>query len=141
MYRRRRQFFEDLGNFNLKFLTCLEFSADPLGEFVQKVRPGFSADFRGVLGAYLSFLEGKGDAGLATCLARLPLSREEREQVKEYLLSLGACDCLTERKRCAEYKTVFSDLAEHGRAEEKKNGALSVKFSVYLGLLAVVLVI
>lgn len=142
-YRRRRVFFEELRSFNLKFLSCLEFSADPLAEFVGKVREGFSPDFSGLLAGYLVYLEsGEGaEENFRACLAKLPLSAEERENVREYFLSLGGCDCFTERERCSEYKSVFEGLAEAGRTEEKKNGALSVKLSVYLGLLVVILII
>ena len=142
-YKRRRVFFEELKSFNLKFLSCLEFSADPLAEFVGKVKDGFSADFAGLLSGYLGWLAGGENAEecLKGSLARLPLSREERERVREYFVSLGGCDCYTERERCSEYKAVFEGMAEAGLAEEKKNGALSVKLSVYLGLLVVVLII
>ena len=138
-YRRRRKFYDDLYRFNLDFLTCLQFSAEPLETFLETARAGKSADFGKVLDKFSACLrEGEWDK---LRLDGLPLSAEERARLQRYFTELGGCDVHTEREKCGAYREQFCKDLEGAKAEEQKNSALSVKLGIYFGLLAVILII
>ena len=140
-YRKKRQFYMQLNDFNERFLNEIAYYRRPIFEFASKYP--FKGEFLSLLNDYLDKLR-KGEYSIGLVFSNLDidfLSKEEKTEIDNYFQMLGKGDATSQ-------KTFFSSEKEHIKtrlknAEEcyKKYGNLYIKLGFLCGIFIVILII
>ena len=137
-YRKRKQFFTQFNEFNLKFLQELSYSKRPIKEFLE-LYP-YKGEFLAIIEDYRQKI-GKDNVFNEFFSLNTFFTLEEEKLIIEYFKQLGKGDTDSQ-------KTVFSIRAKeleiiksNAEQEYKKYAELYVKLGVLVGLAIIIVII
>ena len=129
-YRRREKILNDIIQFCNIFENDLRFNRNSVSQIVKDNISKFDKEFAKVLEAYIS--HGK----ITECKF---LNKKEQDLLEKFLNSLGKSDEEGEIRNLNNYRTELMRVKEEGLADCKKYGDLSIKMSVIIGALVLVI--
>ena len=142
-YRRRKDFFRQLCEFNERFLSEITYYRRPLPDFAASYE--YKGDFHNLLTNYfqiakeqqgirLSFSQGMLDnVGLTF------LRKEEKSIVEDYFLMLGKGDSASQKMYFTATKENLKKICAQSELDCKKYGDLYIKLGFLFGLLLLIL--
>lgn len=140
-YRRRKDFFSQLYDFNERFLNEIAYYRRPLKEFFSKF--SYKGDFEKLLYIYAENID-KQTLTADNMLENADfdfLRKEEKSVVGDYFYMLGKGDSSSQKTFFSSVKTNVTALRDTATAESKKYGDLFVKLGFLCGLLILILLI
>ncbi len=140
-YRRRKQFFSQLFEFNERFLAEITYYRRPLRAFVSAYT--YRGEFQELLLDYFAETSNQGHV----FIERIDnseydfLKKEEKRTVYDYFSMLGKGDSNSQKNYFTSVKETLSKLKKEAEENNKKYGDLYVKLGFLCGLLILILVI
>lgn len=137
-YRKRKEFFVQLNEFNDRFIAEVSYYKRPLTEFIGSFV--YRGEFQELL---IEVLEMKKSAEIKRLeLSRFPfLSQDERVLLEEYFLTMGKGDSLSQKNYFGGAKNELCDLRRKSEEECKRYGDLALKLGLLCGLAILVLIV
>jgi len=128
----RYQFYSEFIQFLKAYEENLSFRQDNLKDLVARYCKCEESDFKSYLNSVIITTENK-----------IPeyLNKKEVEHARDVLLSLGKTDQLTEKQLVKHYLVVIDEKRKHTYEIKEKYSSLSIKISLLIGLLLVVLLL
>lgn len=142
-YRKRKDFFVQMSEFNNRFLTEVSYYKRPLLEFFE----GFSyhSEFEELLEEVISARKGsgvlKGDSARIDFSGLPFLTADERVLVGDYFLTIGKGDSVSQKTYFGGMKENLNSIRKRCEEENKKYGELYVKLGFLCGLAILVLIV
>ena len=142
-YRKRKDFFVQMTEFNNRFLTEVSYYKRPLLEFFE----GFSyhGEFQELVEEVIS--QRKGSGVLKGASARIDfsgfyfLSSDEKALVGDYFLTIGKGDSGSQKNYFSGMKESLNSIKKRCEEENKKYGELYIKLGFLCGLAILVLIV
>ncbi len=131
-YRNREKILNEIIQFCNIFENDLRFNKNAISQIVSDNLSKFDKEFAKVLKAY--FLEN-------TMIDCKYLNKKEQEMLEKFFQSLGKNDEDGEIRNLNNYRTELTKIKDDGLSECKKYGEFSVKISLIIGALIVVIFI
>lgn len=140
-YRQRKQFFDQLKEFNERFLSEVSYYRRPIFEFLSKYN--YKGEFRyfledfadGIKGAEITFDEMVNSQEYAF------LKKEDKAFLKDYFSMLGRSDSFSQKAYFSSANTSVEKLKMDAQVEMKKYGDLYLKLGFLCGLFIIIVII
>ncbi len=130
-YRVRMRFYSQFASFNERFLEELAYTRKPLsalldpehyrGEFAKLLEKARTHDLSGIRFSFLS--------------------KEETEEVRDYFMTLGRGDAVSQNAYFSARSKMLADRKEASAREAKTRGDLYLKLGLLAGLAFVILIV
>ena len=140
-YRKRKDFFTQLYDFNERFLNEIAYYRRPLKEFFSKF--SYKGDFEKLLYIYAENID-KQTLTAGNLLENTDfdfLRKEEKSMVGDYFYMLGKGDSSSQKTFFSSVKTNVTALRDTATAESKKYGDLFVKLGFLCGLTILIVIV
>lgn len=139
-YRQRKLFFQQLREFNERFLCEVSYYKRPVKEFA--VRYAYRGEFNLLLHNFLHNLDTDNEHNNFLNEAQFSfLKTEDRRMVADYFLMLGRGDSSSQKSYFTSVKNELISLQKDADTACKKYGDLYVKLGFLCGLLFLILII
>lgn len=140
-YRKRKQFFKQLWEFNERFLSEISYYRRPIKEFAAKYV--YQGEFKLLLEDFFAEIENRSanDRALVDMPVYKFLKNEEKRIVEDYFLMLGKGDSSSQRGYFTSIKDTLTKLQSEADIASKKYGDLYIKLGFLCGLLVLILLI
>lgn len=142
-YRRRKDFFVQMNEFNDRFLTEVTYYKRPLIEFFEGFQ--YHGEFQELLEEVMAIRKGSGVLKGASALIDFSrftfLTADERVLIGDYFLTIGKGDSLSQKTYFGGIKENLSSIRKRCEEENKKYGELYLKLGFLCGLAILVLIV
>ncbi len=140
-YRKRKEFFNQLYDFNERFLNEIAYYRRPLKEFFSKY--AYKGEFEKLLWIYSESIEAQKPMveELFESAEFDFLRKEEKSVVGDYFNMLGKGDSASQKNYFSSIKNSLTALQTGAIQESKKYGDLFVKLGFLCGLLILILLL
>ena len=140
-YRQRRQFFQQLQEFNERFLTEISYYRRPIREFASKY--SYRGEFGLLLEDFFKQAEERSvnDRSVFDLLMYTFLKSEEKRMIEDYFLMLGKGDSASQKGYFTSVKNTLAKLQIESELACKKYGDLYIKLGFLCGLLLLIIII
>lgn len=137
-YRQRKLFFNQLYEFNERFLREISYSKRPLKEFIESY--SYKAEFADILSLYIDVL-GDFDKIFSIFSEISFLNQEEKKILSDYFSLLGKGDSESQKSYFTSVKSTLDSYKSGAEKEYKKYADLYVKLGVLVGLAIIIIII
>ena len=142
-YRKRKEFFLQLSQFNDRFLAEISYYKRPLSKFL--TANAYKGEFDVLLRDYYQTLKEESAGGrriFTIGKEELPfLTADELSFVQDYFCTLGKGDTASQKDYFSAAKAWLLESRQKSEAECKKYGDLYVKLGILVGLAALILIV
>ena len=140
-YRKRKDFFRQLREFNDRFIGEISYFRRPIEEFVAIY--SYQGDFDALLKSFFYALKFShtSDRLLLDLSNESFLIEEEKHLVEDYFLTLGKGDTLSQKSYFSSVKERLIKLESETEKQAKKYGDLYIKMGFLFGLLLLILIV
>ena len=142
-YRKRKEFFWQMLQFNERFLAEISYAKRPLAKFLTAYP--YKGEFALLLETFFQDLQKDSVGGrpvFAVGKAELPfLTADELTFVQDYFMTLGKGDTNAQKGYFGGAKTQVQGYKEKSEKDAKKYGDLYVKLGILVGLGALILIV
>jgi stage III sporulation protein AB len=140
-YRQRKAFFQQLKEFNERYLSEISYYRRPIKAFAASY--AYKGEFAQLLNAFFCFLDnGQARAFEFDFTSEFPfLRQDERQVVVDYFFMLGRGDSGSQKGYFSAIKDRLSALSVEAVNDCKKYGDLYVKLGFLCGLFILILII
>ena len=135
-YRRRKNFFAQMNEFNERFLSEIAYYRRPVEEFAGRYE--YKGDFEILLSSFLDSL-GEEDAGPLPVFSFL--TADETGFVKDYFLMVGKGDSASQSAYFTSVKGTLGEYRKKSADECRRYGDLYLKLGFLFGLMILVLIV
>ncbi len=140
-YRQKKLFFQQLKEFNERFLSEIAYYRRPIREFVAGFR--YQGEFNSLLEEFFSTMETRSSNDRK--VFDLPdysfLTAEEKGIVADYFLMLGKGDSISQKEYFSSAKERLFKLQTESEKDCKRYGDLYIKIGFLCGLLILILIV
>ncbi len=135
-YRRRKNFFAQMCEFNERFLSEIAYYRRPVAEFAEKFE--YKGDFEDLLSAFLQSLGKETEDALPV----FPfLTADESGFVRDYFLMVGKGDSASQSAYFGSVKGRLEEYRKKSAEDCVRYGDLYLKLGFLFGLLILVLIV
>lgn len=142
-YRKRKDFFLQMSQFNDRFLAEISYYRRPITRFLTQF--SYKGEFDSLLSYFYQSLQEDSCGGRRTLevgKGELPfLSSDELSFVKDYFQTLGKGDCNSQNGYFTAAKGQINVIKEKSESDCKKYGDLYVKLGFLAGLALLILIV
>lgn len=140
-YRQRKAFFQQLKEFNERYLSEVSYYRRPIKTFAASY--AYKGDFARLLNLFFQYLDnGQARAFEVDFKAELPfLRQDDRQVVADYFFMLGRGDSSSQKGYFTGIKDRLSALYNEAISDCKKYGDLYIKLGFLCGLFILILII
>ena len=142
-YRRRKDFFVQMSEFNNRFLTEVSYYKRPLLEFFESFT--YHGEFQELLEEVISAKKGSiVTKGWSKGIDFSPfsfLTADEKALISDYFLTIGKGDSGSQKTYFSGMNETLNSLRKRCEEEGKKYGELYLKLGFLLGLAILVLIV
>lgn len=142
-FKKREKFFFDLHTFVYALQLEIEFFEKKLKKIVSEKQSRFDKEFALVLKHFEQFISGNTDELTEKALLHSVwiLGKEEKSFILSFFQSLGRSNSKSQLANLEQFKVHFYSVYQLCKNEHQKNGSLSVKLSVLVGVMIAILLI
>ena len=140
-YRQRKAFFQQLKEFNERYLSEISYYRRPIKAFVASY--AYKGEFSRLLKIFFELLEsGQAQFRGFDFKSEFPFLREdERQAVADYFFMLGRGDSTSQKGYFTAVKERLTTLSAAADADCKKYGDLYIKLGFLCGLFILILIV
>lgn len=141
-YKRRNKFFCDVSNFCDVLLSEINFLQLKLLQIVNKHKTSYGVDFKNFLNLFSNYLnDGIDKEKFQNKLikSQLFLSEVEAIDLFNFFVNLGGLDIQNETNNINNFKNLFNKYRDLSEINKQKFSPLSIKLSIVVGLVVVIL--
>ena len=142
-YRRRKDFFVQMSEFNNRFLTEVSYTKRPLLEFFESF--SYHGEFQELLEEVISAKQKnmvmKGSSQGIDFSPFSFLTADEKALIGDYFLTIGKGDSSSQKTYFSGMKEQLTSLRKRCEEEGKKYGELYIKLGFLFGLAILVLIV
>lgn len=140
-YRKRKGFFSQFYLFNERYLNELSYYRRPLAEF--SFSYSYQGEFSILLECFFEYIEKEPQAFFKVLEGEefSFLTKEEREEVKNYFSMIGKGDSLSQKNYFLSLKERLQKRSTETESASKKYGDLFIKLGFLCGLLILILIL
>ena len=142
-YRKRKEFFLQMSQFNERFLTEITYYKRPISKFL--ATRDYKGEFDLLLQTFYASLQEESCAGARFMEIRKEeysfLNVDERAFVEDYFQTIGKGNTLSQKEYFSSVKTELSLRREKSESECKKLVDLYVKLGLLAGLAVLIIIV
>ena len=140
-YRKKKNFFIQMKEFNERFLSEVAYYKRPIGDFIAQF--SYEGEFSELLERFFTRLKSDGEEKLSEeDFSDYPfLTKDERAFIADYFLMLGRGDSASQKAYFSAQKPVLEQYKTSSVETCKKYGDLYIKLGFLLGLAILVLIV
>ena len=141
-YKTRYSFLQSLDMLCQKFDVEINFSRERLKNMFDSLEEKHKRNLYGIDKNFLSYLYKETSLDKESLFKNINfLKNDEKDVIFMFFKSLGRSDVDSQSKEIKNYQTRFESFSSTANNDNKKYGALSIKFGIIAGLFLIVLFI